>query len=87
MTVVLDLIDLVVRTRGVIHQHDELATEVSTDEALIEGLRRIGLGRDRLAVLILQRIGEGSGRDAEVEAQQAVDLLQTVLLALAKLSE
>ena len=87
VTVVLDLIDLVVRTRGIIHQHDELATKVSTDEALIEGLRRIGLGRDRLAVLILQRIGEGSGRDAEVEAQQAVDLLQTVLLALAKLSE
>ena len=87
MTVVLDLIDPVVRTRGVIHQHDELATEVSTDEALIEGLRRIGLGRDRLAVLILERVREGSRGHAEVEAQEAVDLLQTVLLALAKLNE
>ena len=67
VTVVLDLIDLVVRTRGVIHQHNELATEVSTDEALIEGLRRIGLGRDRLAVLILQCVREGSRGHAEVE--------------------
>jgi len=87
VTVVLDLIDLVVRTRGVIHQHDELTTEVSTDEALIEGLRRIGLGRDHLAVLILERVRKGSRGHAEVETQKAVDLLQTIFLTLAKLSE
>ena len=87
MTVVLDLIDLVEGTRGVIHKHDELATEVSTDEALIEGLRRIGLGRDYLAVLILERVREGSRGHAEVETQEAVDLLQTIFLTLAKLSE
>ena len=68
VAVIFDLIDLVVRTRRIIHQHHKLPTEVSTYKALVEGLRCIGLCRDGLALLITKRIREGRWGDTEVKA-------------------
>ena len=64
MAIIGDLIDLIIGTRWVIHKHDELISHVSPDEALVERLWRIGVGRDRFTILISERVGEGGWRGA-----------------------
>ena len=75
MAVILDGVGLVVRLRGVVHDHHVVVLEVDTDHLLVEAQRGVLLGREHLAVGISERIFKGCGWCAKVEAEEAVDSL------------
>ena len=74
MTVKLDFIQPAILARGVVHEHHVIVFQVVACKTLVELLRSVGAGVDRIAVFVAAGPGELHGRLAEIEGKYTVYL-------------
>ena len=76
MAVILDLIDLAVFPRRVVHHHHVVGVEVVPYELLVEALRSVGLGAHELVLGVVAGPLELCRRLSETDHEHPVDFLQ-----------
>ena len=81
MAVIFDLVEVVVRTGRVVHQHHVVVAQIVAQEAVVEAERSVGHGVDRFTLGVAARPCEFRRGLAEIEHEHPVDLAAHLGLA------
>ena len=76
VAVEVDLVGLVVGTRGVVHNHHVPVAEITPNKLLIEALRCVLFCTDSLTLSIAKRVGKLRRRLSQIEYQKTIHTLE-----------